>query len=58
MLNSHEKVLKERQEFSQRKRNLLELASTKSKFNYMSKINDEMAKIKECQHRLKVCELE
>ena len=56
--SAHEKVVKDRLEFTQRKRNIQELISTKSKFNYMSKINDEMERIKECQDRLRYIEYE
>lgn len=31
----------------------MELAETKSKFNYMYKVNEEMNKIKECQDKLR-----
>ena len=37
---------------------MIDLASTKSKFNYMSKINEEMMKIQECQARLRHLEKE
>jgi DNA repair exonuclease SbcCD ATPase subunit len=46
---SAEKVKKERANFQIRRKNLTDLNSTKSKLNYLSKINEEMQAIKEYQ---------
>lgn len=44
-----ERVKKERADFQIRKKNLNDLMTTKSKLNYLSKINEEMQAIKEFQ---------
>lgn len=46
---SAERVKKERFNFHIRKKNLTELNTTKSKLNYLSKINEQMQAIKEYQ---------
>ena len=49
---SAEKVRKEHGSFMLRKKNLNELMATKSKFNYLSKINEEMQVIKDYQQMI------
>lgn len=52
---SAQRVKKERLNFQVRKKNLTELNTTKSKLNYLSKINEEMQAIKEYQVRTIQC---
>ena len=52
MAEAHDRAVKEKQEGLERRRNLSELASTRSKFNYLTKINQQMQAIKDCHDRL------
>ena len=52
MIEAHQRAVKEKEESQARKRNLSELASTRSKFNYLSKVNNQMQAIKDCHDRI------
>lgn len=47
--NSAQKIKKQRATFQVRKKNLADLNATKSRFNYLSQVNQEMQAIKQYQ---------
>lgn len=51
---SAEEIRKNREKFIIRKKHLNELISTKSRFNYLSKVNEELIAIKDYQRKIEL----